>query len=40
MIPYLKDHFKDNSPHIQAIFTFMQYIVPHTVSSNSILLPP
>ena len=34
MIPYLKEHFKDNSPHIQAIFTSMLYIILHTVSSN------
>ena len=34
MISYLKEHFKDNSPHIQAIFTSMLYIILHTVSSN------
>ena len=34
MIPYLKEHFKDNSQHIQAIFTSTLYIIPHTVSSN------
>ena len=34
MISYLKKYFKDNHPHIQAIFTSMLYIILHAVSSN------
>ena len=34
MISYFKNYFKDNSTYIPTIFTFMPYIILHTVSSN------
>ena len=42
MISYLKEHFKGNSLHSQAIFTSMLYIILHTVSPNlsRALYPP